>query len=217
MCYNEVIINLTSLSKRAASEADFKYPPGRISGVYMKVITGKARGMNLAVPHGKHTRPTTCRIKETLFNIIQADVPDSCFLDLYSGSGSIAIEALSRGAKEAVLVDNNKEALKCIRANIEKTGFNNTTQVMPAEAMQALKRLDGSGKVFDIIFMDPPYGRDFEKEALNFLLNSSLVKKDTLIIIETLIDADISYMENFPCTLEKVKEYKTNKHIFLRV
>ncbi|MFG6348320.1 MAG: RsmD family RNA methyltransferase, partial [Lachnospiraceae bacterium] len=76
----------------------------------MKVIAGTARGMNLATPQGRHTRPTTGRIKETLFNIIQADVPGSRFIDLYSGSGSIAIEALSRGAKEAVFVDNNKEA-----------------------------------------------------------------------------------------------------------
>ena len=131
----------------------------------MKVIAGKARGMNLVMPQGMHTRPTTGRIKETLFNIIQADVPDSIFLDLYSGSGSIAIEALSRGAKEAVLVDNNRQALMCIRENIKKTGFNDVAKVVQAEAIQALKRLDGSGRAFDIIFMDPPYGRGFEKDA----------------------------------------------------
>lgn len=183
----------------------------------MKVIAGKARGMNLLLPRGNHTRPTTGRIKETLFNIIQADVSGSRFLDLYSGSGSIAIEALSRGAREAVLVDNNRDALVCIRENIKKTGFSNVAKVMPVEAMQALKKLDTGGQAFDIIFTDPPYGRDFEKDVLNFLFNSSLIKKDTLIIIETLIDTDASYIENFPCTLEKVKEYKTNKHIFLRV
>lgn len=183
----------------------------------MKVIAGKARGTNLVMPRGMHTRPTTGRIKETLFNIIQADVPDSRFLDLYSGSGSIAIEALSRGAKEAVLVDNNKEAFMCINQNIQKTHFNAIAQVVFAEVMSALKRLDGTGRIFDIIFMDPPYGRGFEKDALGFLLNSSLVKEDTLIIIETLINTDISYIKNFSCTLEKVKEYKTNKHIFLRV
>lgn len=88
-----------------------------------------------------HTRPTTGRIKETLFNIIQADVPDSRFLDLYSGSGSIAIEALSRGAKEAVLVDNNKEAFMCINQNIQKTHFNAIAQVVFAEVMSALKDL----------------------------------------------------------------------------
>lgn len=183
----------------------------------MKVIAGKARGTNLVTPHGRHTRPTTGRIKETLFNIIQADVKGSCFLDLYSGSGSIAIEALSRGAREAILVDNNREAVICIRENIKKTRFVDVAHVMQAEAVQALKKLNNSGMVFDIIFMDPPYGKDFEKKVLNFLIGSSLVKKDTLVIVETLIDTDISYMESFPYTLEKVKEYKTNKHIFLRI
>lgn len=183
----------------------------------MKVIAGTVRGMNLVAPRGRNTRPTTGRIKETLFNIIQADVKESRFLDLYSGSGSIAIEALSRGAKEAVLVDNNREAVACINENIKKTRFGSKAQVMPTEAIHALKKLGSTGRVFDIVFMDPPYGRGFEKEAAEFLLNSQLVEKDTLIIIETAIEEDISYMEGFPCKLEKVKEYKTNKHIFLRV
>ncbi|MCI9080536.1 MAG: 16S rRNA (guanine(966)-N(2))-methyltransferase RsmD [Lachnospiraceae bacterium] len=183
----------------------------------MKVIAGTARGMNLATPQGRHTRPTTGRIKETLFNIIQADVPGSRFLDLYSGSGSIAIEALSRGAREAVFVDNNKEALACINENIKKTRFGSQSQVMPAEVMHALKKLDNAGRVFDIIFMDPPYGRGFEKEVTGFLLNSHIVEEGTLIIIETMKGEDIQYIGNFPCKLEKVKEYKTNQHIFLRV
>lgn len=183
----------------------------------MKIIAGTAGGMNLVTPQGRHTRPTTGRIKETLFNIIQADVPDSRFLDLYSGSGSIAIEALSRGAREAVLVDNNREALSCINANLKKTRFYDRAYVIPAEVFHALKKLTGQGEAFDIIFMDPPYGRGFEKEAAGFLLNSNLVESGTLIIIETSIDEDISYMEGFPCNMEKVKEYKTNKHIFLRV
>ena len=183
----------------------------------MKIIAGTARGMNLVTPQGRHTRPTTGRIKETLFNIIQADVPGSRFLDLYSGSGSIAIEALSRGAKEAVLVDNNKEALSCINTNLKKTRFNDRAQVMPLEVLHALRKLTGRGEAFGIIFMDPPYGRGFEKAAAMFLLSSNLVESGTLVIIETAIDEDISYMEAFPCSIWKVKEYKTNKHIFLRV
>ncbi len=83
--------------------------------------------------------------------------------------------------------------------------------------MHALKKLDNSGRVFDIIFMDPPYGRGFEKEAAIYLLNSGLIEKGTLIIIETSTEEDISYMESFPCHMEKVKEYKTNRHVFLRV
>lgn len=185
--------------------------------IYMKVVAGTARGMNLEVPQGRHTRPTTGRIKETLFNIIQADVPGSRFLDLYSGSGSIAIEALSRGAGEAVFVENNSKALACINANIKKARFQEKAQVMPYEAMYALKKLNNTGRAFDIIFIDPPYGKGLEKEATLYLLNSALIKEDTLIIIETRIEEDISYMEGFPCHIEKTKEYKTNRHVFLRV
>ena len=118
----------------------------------MRVIAGTARGRSLVTPSGNHTRPTTDRIKETLFNMIQYDVRDSRFLDLFSGSGGIAIEALSRGAKEAVLVENNREALSCIRQNIDKIGFENVSKVMPMDVMQALRRLDQSGQPFDIIF-----------------------------------------------------------------
>ena len=183
----------------------------------MRVIAGTARGKNLVTPQGRHTRPTADRIKETLFNIIQADVPESRFLDLFSGSGGIAIEALSRGAKEAVFVDNNRESILCIKENIKKTGFSDVVQVMQAEAMQAIRRLSNTGKVFDIIFMDPPYNYGIEKDVIELLLKSPVVQEDTLIIAETSIETDISYMEGFSCKLEKIKEYKTNKHIFLRI
>lgn len=193
----------------------------------MRIIAGKARGINLAVPQGRHTRPTTGRIKETLFNIIQAEVPGSRFLDLYSGSGSIALEALSRGAAAAVLVDNDREAVRCIKENIKKTVSGGAAQLIQSEAMYALKRLDSIGKAFDIIFLDPPYNHGIEKQVIGFLSGSSIVKKDTLIIAETSIETDISYLENpvegnFPgkglgFTLERVKRYKTNKHLFLRV
>ena len=164
----------------------------------MRVIAGKARGINLVAPQGRHTRPTADRIKETLFNII-------------------AIEALSRGAKEAVFVDNNKEAVLCIKENIKKAGFTGISQVMQAEAIQAIRRLSNTGKVFDIIFMDPPYNYGIEKAVIEFLFKSPVIQEDTLIIAETSIQTDISYIESFPGRLEKVKEYKTNKHIFLRV
>ena len=183
----------------------------------MRVIAGKARGINLVAPQGRHTRPTADRIKETLFNIIQADVSESRFRDLFSGSGGIAIEALSRGAKEAVFVDNNREAVLCIKENIKKAGFTAISQVMQAEAIQAIKRLSNTGKVFDIIFMDPPYNYGIEKAVIEFLFKSPVIQEDTLIIAETSIQTDISYIESFPGRLEKVKEYKTNKHIFLRV
>lgn len=183
----------------------------------MKVVAGSVRGFRLVAPAGKNTRPTTNRIKETLFNILQWEVPGSRFLDLFSGSGGIAVEALSRGAAEAVLVEMDREALRCIRENLDHTGMNECSAVMGMDVMQALRRLDQIGKPFDIIFMDPPYQRNVEEKILSFLLQSSLVQENTLMIMETSMDTDYSYLENYPCKVERVKEYKSNQHIFLRV
>lgn len=183
----------------------------------MRVIAGTARRLNLVTPSGKHTRPTSDKIKETLFNILQTEVPDSRFLDLFSGSGGIAIEALSRGAKEAVLVDNDREAVRCIKENIKHTHFEDISRVMAMDALQALRRLDQLNQPFDIIFMDPPYRLDLEQRIIPYLLDSSLVQEGTLIIVETAIDTDVSYMEQWSCQVERMKEYKTNRHVFLRV
>ena len=183
----------------------------------MRVIAGIARRRNLVCPFGDGTRPTTDRIKETLFNILQSDLYDIRFLDLFSGSGGIGIEALSRGAKEAVFVENGKEAVSCIKQNLKATGFLDQSQVMAMDVMQALRRLETLNRPFDIIFMDPPYRKGFEEKIIPYLLESSLVREGTQIIVETAKDTDISYMENFDCDMERVKEYKTNRHVFLRV
>ena len=183
----------------------------------MRVIAGTARRINLVCPSGKDTRPTTDRIKETLFNILQAEVPDARFLDLFSGSGGIGIEALSRGSAYCVFVENGREALGCIKKNLSNTGFSDVSQVIPMEVMSALRRLDSKGEAFDIIFMDPPYKKGMEEKVLPFLVESSLVKAGTLLIVEAALDTDISYMEGLPCRVERIKEYKTNKHIFLRM
>lgn len=183
----------------------------------MRVIAGSARRRNLVCPSGNHTRPTTDRIKETLFNILQTEVQDARFLDLFSGSGGIGIEALSRGGRQCVFVENGREAVSCIKTNVKNTGFTDQSQVMAMDVMQALRRLETLGQPFDIIFMDPPYRKDFEAKIIPFLLQSSLVQEGTLIIIETALDTDISYMDTFSCQVERVKEYKTNRHVFLRV
>lgn len=183
----------------------------------MRVIAGTARRLQLVTPSGKHTRPTSDKIKETLFNILQAEVPGARFLDLFSGSGGIGIEALSRGALEAVMVDNDREAVRCIKENIHHTHFTQVSQVMAMDVLQALRRLELTGRPFDIVFMDPPYGAGWEEKVLPRLLDSILVKEGTLIVVETSLETDIAWMESLACTMERVKEYKSNRHIFLRV
>lgn len=182
----------------------------------MRVIAGKARRLPLTTPEGKDTRPTTDRIKETLFNIIQDDVPGCMFLDLFSGSGAIGIEALSRGAKKAYLVEFGKEPLKCIRANLEKTRLTEEAVVLPVEVTYAISKLDKMGQQFDIIYADPPYNKQFEVKLLDILARSGIVKEDTRIIIETALGTKLDDINGAFC-IERVKEYKTNKHVFLRV
>lgn len=183
----------------------------------MRVVAGSVKGFNLVVPSGKKTRPTSNRIKETLFNILQWDIEGSTFLDLFSGSGGIGIEALSRGAKEAVFVEQDREAVRCIKQNLKHTRMEQSSGVMAMDVMQALRRLEQSGKLFDIIFIDPPYNKGLEERILPYLINSSLVRENTLLIVETALDTEIAYMQDFPCTVERVKEYKSNRHVFLRV
>jgi 16S rRNA (guanine(966)-N(2))-methyltransferase RsmD len=181
----------------------------------MRVIAGKARRLQLETPTGKHTRPTSDKIKETLFNILQQQVYDCRFLDLFSGSGGIGIEALSRGAGEAVFVDNDKEAVRCIKTNIKHTHFEDVSRVMAMDVSWALRSLEQLGQPFDIIFMDPPYGKGLENKILPWLLDSRLVTEDTLLILETSLEVDLSYLEHMPCEITKVKKYKSNCHVFL--
>lgn len=182
----------------------------------MRVIAGTARRLKLETPAGRHTRPTSDKIKETLFNMIQQDLYDARFLDLFSGSGGIAVEALSRGAAEAVMVDNDREALRCIRANLAHTHFEEQARVMAMDVIQALRRLDQQGKAFDIVFMDPPYSMGLERRILPYLVDSSLVHDDTRIIVEASLEDDPVVMP--PASgwrVERVKKYKNNCHIFI--
>ena len=182
----------------------------------MRVIAGTARRLQLKTIPGDDTRPTTDRIKETLFNMIQFDIPGCRFLDLFGGSGGIAIEALSRGAGKAVIVERNPKAVNVIRDNLLHTHLEAQAEVIAGDAFSALQRLQrNEEKAFDIIFLDPPYGQGLEDRALDMLRGSALADERTLFIIELKIDADIARFEKMGYKILKVKQYKTNQHIFL--
>ncbi len=183
----------------------------------MRVIAGSARRLNLKTVPGRDIRPTTDRIKETLFNMIQNDVPGCLFLDIFSGSGAIGIEALSRGAGQAYFVENNNTAVACIRENLRFTKLEDSGIVMECSAVTAISRLESKNICFDIIFMDPPYEMNLEAEVLDRLRDSSLAGENTLIIVEASLDTSFGYLEDYGFEILKTKEYKTNKHIFLRV
>ena len=185
----------------------------------MRVIAGSARRAVLKAPAGFDTRPTADKYKETLFNVLQPYLyADSVFLDLFSGSGAIGIEALSRGVKSAVFVERSKEALKCIEENLKTTHLEDKAHVIAKDAISALYQMQGK-YVFDLIFMDPPFNQGLEKEAIEMIANSSLIHPDSLIIVEISNDTDISYLhaEGSRFEIMKIKQYKTNSHVFLQV
>ena len=180
----------------------------------MRVIAGKARSLKLKTPEGLDTRPTTDRIKETLFNMLQPYLPDGIFIDLFSGSGGIGIEALSRGAKHAYFIENNKNAIACILDNLKFTRLTEDATVLKQDALSAISGI--YEKEADVIFMDPPYGQEFEKQVLALLKNMPYVTENTLIVVEAMRDEDFSYVEELGYEIVKDKRYKTNKHVFLR-
>ena len=180
----------------------------------MRVIAGKARRIQLKTIEGLDTRPTTDRIKETLLNMIAHGLGDASFLDLFAGSGAIGIEALSRGAREAVFVEKNPKAVTCIKENLKNTKLADQAEVLQTDVISALNRLEGRKK-FDYVFMDPPYNNLLEKQVLTHLAQSDLLNEDALIIVEASLETDFSYVEELGYSVIKRKEYKTNAHLFL--
>lgn len=181
----------------------------------MRVIAGTARSLRLKTPDGMDTRPTTDRIKETLFNILAPTIPDGEFLDLFSGSGGIGIEALSRGAAHAYFVDNSRKAVQVIRENLIHTRLEDRADILAYDAVSAIRLLEHSHGAFDVIFMDPPYRKNWEREILSALAQSRLADEQTLIVIESDRETDFPYLNELPFAIRRVKEYKTNKHTFL--
>jgi len=138
----------------------------------------------LSAPTGQNTRPTADRVKENLFNIIAPDLPNSRFLDLFCGSGAIGIEALSRGAAEAVFVDVSAEATRVAKNNLARVKFENQAKVLCMCARKAISQLEREGRGFDIIFLDPPYGDGILKRVIDELESSSLLVAEGIVIIE---------------------------------
>ena len=180
----------------------------------MRVVAGSRRSLPLRTLEGVDTRPTLDRYKETLFNIIMPYVPESRFLDLFSGSGSIAIEALSRGASHAVLVENSRAAAEVIKYNVHFTKFDDSADIIQKDAVTYVRNLL---KVdFDIIYIDPPYNKGLEKAVMLELNQKPFISEDTIIIVESALEEDFSYIEDTKFEVYKVKEYKTNKHVFIK-
>ena len=147
----------------------------------MRVISGKARGVTLKTPTGMATRPTADRVKEAVFSIIQFDLPGASVLDLFGGTGQLGIEALSRGAKNAVFVDEREDACKLIKENLNRTKMEQQAQVIRSDYMAFLKNTSNR---FDIIFLDPPYAEVFLENSLNLITQIDILQSGGIIVAE---------------------------------
>ena len=171
----------------------------------MRVITGKARGVQLKTPDGLLTRPTTDRVKEALFSIIQFEVPTACVLDLFGGTGQLGIEALSRGAKSAVFVDAREDACKLIRENLKRARLDKEGRVVRSDYLEYLRRCK---EKFNIIFLDPPYAEVFLENALKCIAEIDILQSGGIIVTERPLGKELPWeFEGF----SRSRDYKYGK------
>ena len=168
----------------------------------MRVITGKARGVQLKTPDGMQTRPTTDRVKEALFSIIQFDIPGCRVLDLFGGTGQLGIEALSRGASGAVFVDAAETACKLIRENLRRTKLEADATVIRSDYMDYLRRCRDK---FDMIFLDPPYAEVFLENSLKCITEIDILQTNGIIVTERPLEKELPW--DFP-GFTRSKDYK---------
>lgn len=172
----------------------------------MRIISGKARGRKILSPETMETRPTLDRIKEAIFNIIQGYIPDAVAVDVFAGTGSLGLEAASRGAKECYLVDKSPVTFPILKKNIENLQFEDTCTALNMDAYMALKSLAAKGKVFDLIFIDPPYLKNLIPEAMQIVDDKKMLHEDGIIV--TKIDATEEIFEG----TENIELFRTKKY-----
>ena len=171
----------------------------------MRVITGKARGVQLKTPDGMLTRPTTDRVKEALFSIINFDIPGAKVLDLFGGTGQLGIEALSRGAKSVVFVDAREDACKLIKENLKRTKLEQDGRIVRSDYLDYLKRCR---EQYSIIFLDPPYAEVFLENALKQITEIDILQSDGIIVTERPLGKELPWeFEGFT----RSKDYKYGK------
>ena len=168
----------------------------------MRIITGTARGMALTTLEGEATRPTLAKVKEALFSILNDRMWGSRVLDLFSGTGNLGIEALSRGAAECVFCDSSRDSLRLIKSNIAHCKAQEGARVIPGDFRKTLMNLEGQ---FDIIILDPPYGKGFLEPAFELIRDQGLLAEDGVIVAEHRKEEDL-HEEFFG--FEKIKERK---------
>ncbi|MBO5397943.1 MAG: 16S rRNA (guanine(966)-N(2))-methyltransferase RsmD [Clostridia bacterium] len=183
----------------------------------MRIIAGRMKGTKLFTLDGLNTRPTLDRVKEPLFSIINFKLEDSVVLDLFSGSGALGLESISRGAKTAYLCDNSYNAIRIINQNVEKTKTQDQAVVVSKSFEKVLEECSLKNIKFDIIFLDPPYKTDYAEKATEIIIEKNLLNDNGIIIIET--DAKEKVIENLQSidiTMYDERKYGRVSLLFLR-
>ena len=174
-----------------------------LGGLGVRVISGSARGLKLNTPGDDRVRPTTDRVKESMFNIVQDWVYDSQVLDLFAGSGALGIEALSRGASQAVFCDNSLDSIKIIKSNIENARVADRSQIVSGDFKRCLRDMEAKNQSFDMIFVDPPYYEGLFEEVLDTIRSCKILKKDGIVIVEHDAKKPIGQVEGLEVYKEK--------------
>ncbi len=182
----------------------------------MRIISGTARGTKLYTLEGLETRPTLDRVKEALFSKINEELSESVILDLFSGSGALALESLSRGAQKAYIVDNSFKAIKIINQNITKTRFQEKCVIIQKDYLKALEEFKNKDISFDIVFLDPPYKTDYAIKSVNLIMEKNLLNRDGFIVIETDSEKEIlEGLKDININVYDVKKYGRVPLIFI--
>ena len=180
----------------------------------MRIVGGKYKGRTLVEFKGNDIRPTSDMARECLFNILQFKIIGASFLDLFSGSGALALESLSRGAKKAYLCDNNYKAIEIIKKNVEKTKFEDETVLINKSYEKALDYFKINNILFDIVFLDPPYESDYAIKSVEYIIKNDLLNDDGFIVIETDNDSVINNLNNVD--IYDIRKYGRVKLLFLK-
>ena len=172
----------------------------------MRIIAGKAKGRKLISPATMETRPTLDRVKEAMFSTIQGYIPEAVVVDVFAGTGSLGLEAASRGAREVYLIDKSSVTYPLLKENVENLKFNDFCHTLNMDSYDALRMLNNKNKKFDIIFIDPPYCKEMIPEAIKIIEDNNMLQEDGIIV--TKIDSIEEIYEGYG----KIKLTKSKKY-----
>lgn len=181
----------------------------------VRIIAGTSRGKRLQAVKGIGIRPTSNRLRESVFNILSPIVAGSCVLDLFAGTGALGLEALSRGAERAVFVDNHRTSIAAVKANVTACGFSDRASVLLWDVVKNLRCLHHVNPAFDLVFMDPPYGRQSVVPTLRNLSESGCLKHEAIVVIEHSRQEEIP-LETLDFSVSDRRKYRKSLVSFLR-